>query len=104
LKKNKKPLILAIAIYLLLNGLVWGCMKVYTESYNIMNSNKIVMADVKFNNNNAELTVLNKKLVMNTPVLPQDNPVFLGAYLFSSEKTKLLTDIIKLVNSYTALK
>ena len=60
-RKIKRASILAVFIYVMINGFVWGFMKAYLNSYNIISKDQLVMAEVNNNNSKTEIKILNKK-------------------------------------------
>ena len=59
-RKIKRASILAVFIYVMINGFVWGFMKAYLNSYNIISKDQLVMAEVNNNNSKTEIKILNK--------------------------------------------
>ena len=102
-RKAKAP-ILAIAIYLLLNGLVWGCMKVYTKSYNTMNREQITMLNIQFNKETSvEISILNNKFSIDFSGLKDNNTIYFATYICSSEKLKTIVRAISEVENHAPL-
>lgn len=103
-KRKAKAPILAIAIYILLNGLVWGCMKVYTKSYNTMNKEQITMLNIQFNEGTgAEISILNNKLSIDFSGLKDNDTIYFVTYVSSPEKLKAIVRAISEVNNHAPL-
>lgn len=101
--KMKTP-ILAISVYLLLNGLIWGCMKVYTKSHNTMNKEQITMLDIQFNEGiSAEVSVLNNKYRIDLSVLKENDSIIFTTYILTSEKIKAIIRLISEAKNHAPL-
>ena len=88
-RKIKRASILAVFIYVMINGFVWGFMKAYLNSYNIISKDQLVMAEV--NNNNSK--ILNKKFYFDKNKSLQNTAGFL-LYIILPDKIKTTAEIV----------
>lgn len=61
-RRLKRAIILLIVIYLLINGLAWGLMKAYINSYNAVNNEKLVMAEISNSQEGMEISVMGNSI------------------------------------------
>lgn len=104
-KRKVKTPILIIAVYLLLNGLVWGCMKVYTKSYNTMNREQIKMLDIQMSERTgAELSVLNSRFNLDLSDIGNNNIILFSLYISTPEKVKTIIRIVSKAKNHAPLQ
>lgn len=61
-RRLKRAIMLSIIIYLLINGLAWGLMKAYINSYNAVNNEKLVMAKISDSREGVEISVMGNSI------------------------------------------
>lgn len=64
-RKIRRAFILTLGIYIIINIFIFGLMKAYLNTNNIVSRNQIVMASVSQENENTEINVLGKKIIVN---------------------------------------
>ena len=92
-RKIKRASILAVFIYVMINGFVWGFMKAYLNSYNIISKDQLVMAEVNNNNSKTEIKILNKKFYFDKNKSLQNTAGFL-LYIILPDKIKTTAEIV----------
>lgn len=92
-RKLKRAAILAIFIYIMINGFVWGFMKAYLNSYNIISKDQLVMAEVKNSNSKTEIKILNKKFYLDNNKTFQ-NAAGVILYILLPDKIKTTAEIV----------
>lgn len=60
-KKVKRASILAVCIYIMINSFVWGLMKAYINSYNAVNHEKLVMAQICESPDGKEISIMGNR-------------------------------------------
>ena len=63
-RKIKRASILAVIIYIMINGFVWGLMKAYINSYNSINRDKLVMAQITDKPDGKEIKILGGSFII----------------------------------------
>ncbi|MGN1481463.1 hypothetical protein [Porcipelethomonas sp.] len=92
-KKIKRAAILAVFIYIMINGFVWGLMKAYLNSYNTVSKEQLVMAEVNNSKQKTEIKILNKKFYIDKNKTFQ-NTAGIILYILMPDKAKLSTEIV----------
>ena len=92
-RKIKRASILAVFIYVMINGFVWGFMKAYLNSYNIISKDQLVMAEVNNNNSKTEIKILNKKFYFDKNKSLQNTAGFL-LHIILPDKIKATAEIV----------
>lgn len=64
-KKIRRAFLLALCIYIIINMLIFGLMKAYLNTNNIVSRNKIAMASLSRSAETTEIKILNKKFIIN---------------------------------------
>lgn len=57
-RKTKRASILAVFIYIMINSFVWGLMKAYINSYNAVNHEQLVMAQISDSSEGKEISIM----------------------------------------------
>ena len=85
--KIKRASILAFIIYIMINGFVWGLMKAYINSYNSINRDKLVMAQITDKPDGKEIKILGGSFI-----IPENNSdtqaVYTAAWSLMPDKIK----------------
>ncbi len=91
--KIKRAAILAVFIYIMINGFIWGFMKAYLNSHNIISKDQLVMAEVKNKNSKTEIKILNKKFYFdNNRTFQNASGILL--YIVLPDKIKATAEIV----------
>lgn len=92
--KLKRASILAIIIYIMINSFVWGLMKVYINSYNAVNREKLVMAQISDKPDGRKIEIMGQSFV-----LPEENKNDMYTILnfIAPAKIKSISEIFKLI-------
>lgn len=92
-RKIKRAAILTAFIYIMINGFVWGLMKAYLNTYNIINKNQLVMAKVTNEKSGTEIKILNKKFYLSKKQ-SMNNTAGIILYIVLPDKYKATAEII----------
>lgn len=92
-RKIKRAAILAVFIYIMINGFIWGFMKAYLNSYNIISKNQLVMAEINNNSSKTEIKILNKKFYFDKNKSFQ-NAAGILLYIILPDKIKTTAEIV----------
>lgn len=65
-RKIKRASILAVIIYIMINSFVWGLMKAYINSYNAVNHEKLVMAQICDSPDGKEISIMGSSFCINS--------------------------------------
>ncbi|MBQ3566265.1 MAG: hypothetical protein IJA12_03720 [Oscillospiraceae bacterium] len=98
-RKIRRASILIMSVYIFVNIFVFGLMKAYMNTNNIISKNRLVMASVTETENRTNIEILGKSFEINT----QDNiKKFsqLAVYALMNDKARVCTDIILNAVSY----
>ncbi len=57
-RKTKRASVLAVCIYIMVNSFVWGLMKAYINSYNAVNHEQLVMAQINDSSDGKEISIM----------------------------------------------
>ncbi len=63
-RKTKRAAILAVIMYIMINCLVWGFMKAYVNSYNAVNHEQLVMANISDKSDGKEIEILGNSFLI----------------------------------------
>ncbi len=97
-RKIRRASILIMSVYIFVNIFVFGLMKAYMNTNNIISKNRLVMASVTATENITNVEILGKSFEINT----QDNKKNisqLAVYALMNDKARVCTDIILNVTS-----
>lgn len=97
-RKIKRASILAVIIYIMINGFVWGLMKAYINSYNSINRDKLVMAQITDKPDGKEIKILGGSFI-----IPENNSDTQAVYTANMSKIfrRLQTDGFSYMRFYS---
>ncbi|MGN0621501.1 MAG: hypothetical protein ACI4I9_06510 [Porcipelethomonas sp.] len=91
--RKKRAVIHALMIYLMINGLVYGLLKVYLNSHNAVSREQWKMASVSKNGQAAEITVLDNSFTLDLSAAEEGIPA-VCIYTVMTDKAKLAARFI----------
>lgn len=92
-RKIRRASILILSVYIFVNVFVFGLMKAYMNTNNIISKDRLVMASVTETENMTNIKILGKSFQINT----RDNAKNISqiaVYAIMSDKARACTDII----------
>lgn len=93
-RKIKRASILIVITYIMINSLAWGLMKAYVNSYNAVNREKLVMAQVSDKPDGREVKILGKSFLLSQEE-KQESEVLYAVKSVAPVKLKSISAIFK---------
>lgn len=72
-RKTKRASILAVCIYIMVNSFVWGLMKAYINSYNAVNHEQLVMAQISDSSDGKEISIMGNSFYISSETNDKGN-------------------------------
>lgn len=76
-----KRIILLFCFHCILSGVGFGMAKAYQATYNTMNREQLVLANVSLHSENAQIRILRQEYQLPLEWFAQDSPLYYAAYL-----------------------
>lgn len=98
-RKIKRILILTAFIYIIINGFVWGFMKAYINSHNIVSNEQLAMATITKESGQTNIKILNKDFSINKKNKAL-NKIEIIIYILLPDKARTATEIIMQIDNH----
>ncbi len=92
-KKIRRAFMLAFFIYIIINIFIFGLMKAYLNTNNIVSRNQLVMASIEQNSQKTEIEILGKNFSINKNQ-KSEKVVETVLYLLMPDKIRACTEIV----------
>ncbi|MGN0612565.1 MAG: hypothetical protein ACI4JB_01560 [Porcipelethomonas sp.] len=92
-RKVRRAFFLAFSIYIVINIFIFGLMKAYLNTNNIVSREQLVMASVNKDENSTEINILGRKITINESAA-KDTVTQAAAYILLPVKARTCAEII----------
>lgn len=92
--KIKRASITIVIIYIMINGFVWGLMKAYINSYNAINSEKLVMAQLTDKSGGKEVKILENRFFL-PDKLDKDSNIYFAVRSIMPSRIRAVSEIFQ---------
>ncbi|MDE6775673.1 MAG: hypothetical protein K2J37_05200 [Ruminococcus sp.] len=99
IRKNKKPAVRCVLVYIIVTVGLLMFLYAYTNSYNEMNTEKIVPAMLTVSEEKAEFEIIGGKIEFDLEFFQPESKIFLVLYLISDIEIRAETAVLTWITS-----
>lgn len=103
MKRKIKLSVCILFVYILLNILAYGLIKVYTTSYNTLNKDKIQMAEISVQKSLISISVTDREVTLDMEKLHRNDWLPFSAYVLASGELKSAIRLVSEIKDYIPL-
>lgn len=92
--KNKRVILKAVFMYILVTSLLWIFLVSYSNSYNRINAKKISPASITINNNELTINILHDEFKANFDFILPDSKFYYILYFISSDSMRFAENLL----------